>query len=85
MSHDKVLRRSVKKEVLAYIEFCEDFMKEINRVINHDHSMLRKLPQADVDRICYQHHADWFRIQDALTILIARAKYIHKNEMSKGW
>lgn len=85
VSHDKRQRRSVKKEASAYIEFCEDFTKQISHVISHDHSMLRKWPQADLDRICYQHHAEWYRIQDALTILIARAKYIHKNEMSKGW
>jgi 16S rRNA C967 or C1407 C5-methylase (RsmB/RsmF family) len=84
-SRDKLQRRTIKKEVLPYIEFCNDFVKEIDHVIRHDHSMLRKLPQANLDRICYEHHSEWYRIQDAVAILIAKAKDIHKNEMSKGW
>lgn len=85
VSRDKLQRRTTKKEAVPYIGFCEDFVKEINHAINHDHSMLRKLPGANLDRICYEHHSEWYRMRDAVAILIAKAKDIHKNEMSKGW
>ena len=82
---DNGQKRDVKREVLPYIENCEEFLKTLQRVINQDHATFRRLPQANVELICYTRHKEWYQIERIVNVFKATAEDIYQNEMSKGW
>lgn len=82
---DNGQKRDIKREALPYIEFCEEFLKTIQRVINQDHAALERFPQANVELICRTRHKEWDQIQRMVNVFMVTAKDIYENEMSKGW